>query len=238
MRVVELSHPIVSGMPQHFEGPVPSRFDLSVRTGATFQAVDDASALPHHLGTHVDAPRHYDPASQEGVEAIPLSRLLTPAVVIDLRVTRVPGEISAADLEQGLRAAGETLVPGDALLVDTGLAAAYDDWTADGWADYGDYPAWTADAALLVRDAGVSCVGVDALSLDRGRDARPGHELLLRDAKIPILENLRNLDRLRRRRVLLIATPVKLVGATGFPVRALAVEDVDLGAWRSFEVVD
>src|SRR5437667_5998548 len=102
MRIIDLSHEIYSGMRQHFQGPIPSIFDIGIRTSGNYQAVDDSCILQHHLGTHLDAPRHYDPRKGMAVHQVPLEKLITQAVVLDLSHKTPLSEITGADLEAAL----------------------------------------------------------------------------------------------------------------------------------------
>jgi kynurenine formamidase len=70
----------------------------------------------------------------------------------------------------------------------------------------------------------ISVLGIDAIAPDAPAD-RPARRILLREHGIPIIENLCNLEKLTRPRVLLIALPPKVVGAGGIPVRAVAIEE-------------
>ncbi len=71
-------------------------------------------------------------------------------------------------------------------------------------------------------EAEVALVGVDFWNVDDVHDpARPVHTALL-DRGIPIVEHLRGLAQLPRRRFRFSAVPLKVVGAASIPVRAFA----------------
>lgn len=100
---------------------------------------------------------------------------------------------------------------GDAFLAARGLAKDACEW-------------------LLERD--VKCVGVDHPNLegrvaeDLGNADRPGHVLFLHpDREIPIIENLVGLKGLRGKRFRFFGLPLKMDGATGSPIRAVALLD-------------
>jgi kynurenine formamidase len=227
MRIVDLSHEIHTGMRQVFAGgPIPSIFDYSFRNYKNFQAVSDTSILPNHLGTHVDAPRHYNPKAGKAIHELPLEQLITETVVVDLTGKKNRSAITAEDLERALAETGETINPGDGVIVHVGGGPKYRTWQGENWRDseYATTPYLSADAVdwLLAKKIGV--LGIDALAPDWEEETRPCHEVLLRDNNIPIIENLCNLEQLSRARITLIALPPKVVGATGFPVRAVALE--------------
>jgi len=227
MRMVDLSHEIRTGMPQRFAGPIPTIFDIEFRGSQHYQAVDDACILQHHLGTHIDSPRHYNPAQGMAVHQLPLEKLITHAVVLDLTQKAPLTEISVRDLEGALAKTNERINPGDGVLIHVGMDAKYDTWQAGNWrnAEYIKAP-YLGDAAvqwLLAKQ--IAILGLDALAPDVGEDYRPVHQVLLRDHGIPIIENLCNLDKLTKSKILLVALPPKIVGAGGFPVRAVAIEE-------------
>jgi kynurenine formamidase len=117
---------------------------------------------------------------------------------------------------------------GDILLVRT--------W-AKGWGEPIDEflgtRAFTVDACEWMLEQGVKLVGLDlpnlegALSEQYGNMESPGHLLLLHPKReVLIVENLVNLDRIRSRRFEFYAQPLHVKGATGSPVRPVAVEEV------------
>lgn len=106
---------------------------------------------------------------------------------------------------------------GRAVLVHTG----WDEyWTTPEYAV--EHPYLTEDAAVYLRDCGVSLVGIDSMNIDdtRGK-ARPVHSTLL-GADILIVEHLCNLAALPDEGFTFSAIPPKVRGAGTFPVRALA----------------
>jgi kynurenine formamidase len=98
-----------------------------------------------------------------------------------------------------------------------------------GWdARWGSEEYWS-DAPFLpltvverLVDAGVQLVGVDFGNVDDTADlSRPAHTGLL-EAGIPIVENLRGLQRLPREGFVFSAPPIAIVRGAAFPVRAFA----------------
>ena len=84
-------------------------------------------------------------------------------------------------------------------------------------------PGLSAGAANFLAKKKVSIVAIDGPSIDAGADATfTAHKILLRE-NILVVENLCNLKKISSRRFTLIVAPLKLRGATGSPVRALAV---------------
>ena len=86
-------------------------------------------------------------------------------------------------------------------------------------------------AAECLVELGVSLVGTDHGGIDntRNRD-RPGHMVLLRH-DVLIVESLTNLDRLLGQEVLFVCLPLALQGASGSPVRPIAITPCPEADW-------
>jgi kynurenine formamidase len=229
VKIVDLSHNVRSGMTQRFAGPIPTIFDHDVRRGKEYEAIDDCCVLQNHLGTHIDAPRHYNPRKGIAVHELPLERLITSAVVLNLTHKEPLSSITVEDLEAALKVAKEEVRPNDAVLLHTGMAAYYDSWDSEKWeeSEYARYPSISEPAVRWLLARQIALIGMDTLAPDRSPDSRPTHQILLRDNNIPIVENLCNLEKLTKSRVLFIGLPPKIVGASGFLIRAVAIEDFD-----------
>ena len=71
----------------------------------------------------------------------------------------------------------------------------------------------------------VNAVAIDCPSIDIGPDSVfITHKMLLSN-QILVIENLCNLYRLNNEKFTLIITPLKLVGASGSPIRAIGIEE-------------
>jgi kynurenine formamidase len=201
-----------------------------------------------HTGTHIDALSHQSDAltlcggvpvaevqssrgfSRHGVEEIP--PIVAPGVLLDvaakdgvesLDAGRV---VTAADLVECCDAQGVGVESGSVALVRLGNAKYWDDEER-----YLAGPGMDASAARWMADKNVLAVGADNMAWDAPGVRDPelglmaGHLILLARHGIYIIENLA-LDELAasgRHTFELICTPLKLVGATGSPVRPLAV---------------
>ncbi|WP_433593194.1 cyclase family protein [Nocardia sp. CA-145437] len=211
MRILDLSVPIRSGMPVY-----PGDPEVSVRPALTV-AADGVNVL--HLdmgsqtGTHVDAPRHIDDALP-ALDELPLERFTGPAVVVDARAAGAGGSIGREYFE-GRVAAGVIV------LVATGWS---EHW---GTHEYLNHPHLTVAAAEYLVAAGVRTVGVDALSVDpTPAEEIPVHRILC-GAHAVIAENLTCLAAVLAaqeagQRVEVSLFPLRLPGADGAPVRAVA----------------
>lgn len=208
-----------------------------------------------HVGTHVDALAHVahrgelhagvdaGQAQERGIFTRHGIEELSPVVArgVLLDVARARGEdmlapahaIGIDDLQAALALAGTGLRAGDAALVRTGWARCFDDAEAFLGAGTGA-PGVTEDGARWLADHGVAITGSDTLAYEwigpgPTHTGIPVHRLLLVERGVPIVEML-YLEALGEAAVsefCFVLAPLKLVGATGSPVRPLAlVEEV------------
>jgi kynurenine formamidase len=199
-------------------------------TAAGFFYAANAFCTAEHGGTHLDAPIHFHDGGATA-DALPLERLIAPAVVIDVsaRAAADPDyRLTVADVEAFERANGP-IARGEIVLLRTGWSARWPDrrrYLGDdtpGEATKLHFPAFGAEAVeVLVGERGVAALGLDTASLDHGpsRDF-PVHRVA-GAANVPGFENLTNLDRLPPRGAWLIALPMKIGGGSGAPLRAVA----------------
>ncbi|MFO0822825.1 MAG: cyclase family protein [Gemmataceae bacterium] len=205
--------------------------------------------MMEHSGTHIDALSHQASEltlfggvrvettetptgfTQLGVETIPL--LLCRGVLLDMAgwkgVDRLSprSAITAGDLAACAAQQGVEVRPGDVLLVRTGYAALWENEPA-----YLDAAGVGKSGTLWAAERQVVAVGADNMAWDAPdeRDPETGatlfaHVYLLPQKGIYIIENL-NLDALARDRVwefAFVGIPLKLKGATGSPIRPLAL---------------
>jgi arylformamidase len=161
-----------------------------------------------HVGTHVDAPLHVDPAGA-AIDTLPLDAFAGRALLIDLSGRE--GEIERAEIETELARAGPAGSAAERLLVATGC-----DWSAgfpSRWRGLG------ADAARWCGERELRLVGTDAPSVDPpGSGGLEAHRALFR-AGVAIVESLA-LAGIAGGRYEFIAFPLRWTGADASPVRA------------------
>ncbi|HVF00421.1 MAG TPA: cyclase family protein [Rubrobacteraceae bacterium] len=189
--------------------------------------------IGEHVGTHFDAPVHWI-SGRDGLDVsqVPPRHLVAPAVVIDR------SEESAADPDYlltiediGKFEAEHGLLPeGGWLLLRTVWDARAQDAEAflnarDGRPRSPGVDAecsrWIAEESPLV-GVGVETVGIDAGAAGGFEPPFPLHYYLLGAGKYGVTQ-LANLGKLPPTGALLVIAPLKLVGGTGSPVRALAL---------------
>ncbi|SNY75231.1 cyclase family protein [Paractinoplanes atraurantiacus] len=253
MKVFDLAQPMRRGMPQSpnhpaYQHALVRRHGDHVRAGGG-SAANDIVVLGTHVGTHVDALAHVsqDGLLHGGVVAADVqsdagfSRLgideFTPYVGrgLFLDVAAVHGvpvlpagyEVTVADLVAA--AGGLEINPGDAVLVGTGWSRLFDDGPAFVGGTYG-VPGVGVDAARWLAAREIAVTGGETIAYERiaprvGHASLPVHRILLVEEGINIVETmlLHPLADAGVKEFQLILAPLRLVGATGSPVRPLAV---------------
>ena len=215
-RIVDLSVPVGPGTVVYPGDPEPRLTVHSTveRDGFNLLAVQMGS----QTGTHVDAPYHFDDAT-ERLDELPLERFLGTGVVVDASGVGARGRITwehVAPVEHRLG-------PGTVVLLRT-------DWSRHyGEPEYFDNPFLDADACRRMLALGVRTFCIDAINIDETPDeAHPGEGFpvhhLIAEAGGVIGENFRNLDRVDWPDPFVMCLPIALERADGGPVRAVAVE--------------
>ncbi len=187
-----------------------------------------AFSTPEHLGTHLDAPNHFE-RNRPSVDQIRPRDLFAPGVVIDVTgpvSTDSDYLISLDDVRRFEAAHGR--IPDEAVvLANTGWSQYWSNPTRYQNRDVRDrlhFPGYSPEAVeFLIKERNVRGVGLDTLSVDRGlsRDF-PVHHLLGKAGRYG-LENVAQLDKLPPRGFYLFVAPMKIETGTGSPVRLLAV---------------
>lgn len=212
MKIIDLTQSMTNGMPV-MEGITPPSFRDLAEVAADGYAMSQYTFV-NHTGTHVDAPAHQI-AGGDTLDEIPLDRLVTEALTIDL-TGHEPGPVGLDVLASFLPGVRRN----DIVLLRSGNAA---NWGTDAYWHGWCYP--DAAAAAVLVEAGVSGVGFDGPSADPvdSTDYELHHVWLSGGAII--LENLAAMDQLPARCRIVVA-PLKVSGANGGPARVLAlVED-------------
>ncbi|MDE3100660.1 MAG: cyclase family protein [Chloroflexota bacterium] len=220
MKLVDLSQPFDPALFPRKPGAAAVTVEVRPRRTIERDGVNTCEiAFDGHVGTHIDAPRHLDPAGRT-IDELPLDAFYGPAAVLDL--PRGPnGAITAADLAS----ATPRVLPGDVVLVRTGWA---DRLTEPAYASHHPYLSDDAAAWLLERRARL--VGMDVQSVDlphslRGEGFRYTSLRTLLEGGIPVALNLRRLEAVAGRRVTVLALPIPFAGAEGAPARVVALLD-------------
>jgi kynurenine formamidase len=228
LRIVDLSWPL---NPRSAFWPGENYKPFELHTIATLEkdgVLSKAFSSPEHLGTHLDAPNHFEPG-QPSVDQIPAEQLFTPGVVIDVRgpVSADPDYRVGLDDIRRFEATHGQIPSGAVVLALTGWSQFWDNPTRYQNKDVMSrlhFPGYSAEAVqFLIEQRQVRGVGLDTMSVDYGlsRDFVVHH--LLGKAGRYGLENLANLDKLPPRGFTLFIAPMKIETGSGGPTRAFAV---------------
>ena len=171
-------------------------------------------AMSAHMGTHVDAPRHFFPDGAT-IDQYPIERFHGTGIVLDVRRRGIV-PVRAEEI------AGSDVRPGDFVLFCFGYGELF------GTRHYSEHPYLSVEVADLLIERGAAVVGVDVLTPDAPEASRdsgfgwPVHRRLLGN-DVLIIENLGpNLAGLVGRRVRISAAPLAIRGADGAPARVTA----------------
>ena len=210
-------------------------FTMGGHTGTHIDALCHVSyGMKLHGGVDADAAARGGRFQQLGVETI--APMVCRGVLLDvpgalgLEALEAAHPVTAEELELTCRAEGVEVRRGDAVLLRSGWPnGRYQDATAFAGRTTGvpgpDVSAARWLAGRQVRITGADTIAYEWLAPGAGHSRLPVHTLLLVDQGIHIVEVMA-LEELARDRVyefLFILAPLKLVGATGSPVRPLAI---------------
>jgi kynurenine formamidase len=189
---------------------------------------------PEHGGTHLDSPIHFA-EGKSTTEEVPLSRLVAPAVVIDISkdaganpdAMLEPAHIEAFEKQHG------AIAEGTIVLVRSGWSSRWPDRKAymgddkPGDASNLHFPGISEAGARALVDRRIAAVGIDTASIDHGPSKNFIAHQVLMGADIPAFENVAALDKVPARGAVVIALPMKIAGGSGGPLRIVAWVPVD-----------
>jgi len=196
-------------------------------------AVETLNNFGTHNSTHVDAPWHYNSTvggeRAQTIDELPLEWFHAPGVVLDMTAKADGDPMTAADAQDALAVAAHTLEPLDIVLVRTGRDAFYaePDYIARG-------PGVTFEATKWWYEQGVRVMGIDAWGWDAplhlqaqeavARD-EPGIFWAAHQADLPYcqIERLFNLGALPLTGFTVSCFPLRIVGGSAGPTRAVAI---------------
>src|SRR4051794_14939712 len=236
----------------HFPTHPPFLFGLTKKHGdyvgpAGMSSAADSISFGGHLGTHMDALNHFScggklhggvevesvqsyggGVNHKSIETVaPILRrgvLLDIAAQLGVESLAKDFTITPEHLDQALRDQQTAIEPGDVVLIRTGWGRYYED--ARRYISETHCPGIGIDAARWLSSRSIFAAGSDTVALELlPNPAMPVHVHLLVEFGIHIIEVL-NLEELARDRVytfVFVATPLKIRGGTGAPVRPLAI---------------
>ncbi|NPV07100.1 MAG: hypothetical protein HPY83_03930 [Anaerolineae bacterium] len=218
-RVIDLTGDVYNGM-WRLPPPYPAVEVKEIPLAGNFNIVDyDIYAqevrLPVQASTYLETAAHMYPG-RETIDQLPLERLLPSAVV--LRIPRDPEEvITAEDIEEALAATGETVRPGDALLLATGWDS---HWDEPDFMSRSPHFRYSAVDWVVRHRCGI--LGSDAANWSDLSEKPSFFPMFFRSPTL-LLAPLVNLAQVPVTRVQLVVTPLRIRGACASPCRVLAL---------------
>lgn len=202
MDLYDISVPLSATLPVYPGDPAVTLERLTMPGNGTISVT--RLTMGTHSGTHLDVPRHVRPDGA-AVDEIPLSRLMGPATVLEIREER---EIDSRILRR------LPIQGAERLLFKTGNSRL---WRQPGFCS--EFSALSEDGAAWLVEAGVKLVGIDYLSIESSTGSGKVHQTLL-DAGVLILEGL-DLTAVPAGHYELICLPLAIAGGDGAPARAV-----------------
>jgi arylformamidase len=204
-KMIDITMALTNNTPE-WPGDTPFEYRLSVTKEQSGSVNIGQLTTSTHMGTHIDAPFHYDDAGLK-VDQLQLDIYMSKAQVMDVTGLQ---EITVSDLkplEEGVTT----------VLLKSGA------WT-DRTAFPTDWAILDPEIAGWLSDNGIRLLGVDVPSVDTETSKElPMHHAMNHHGRF-ILEGI-VLDDVEEGVYQLIALPLKLVGAEGSPVRAVLIKD-------------
>ncbi|MGI8747394.1 MAG: cyclase family protein [Deinococcus sp.] len=200
-RFHDVSRPLRSGAPT-WPGDAPFTLEPAARIGAGQSVNTSILSTPTHIGTHVDAPWHYDDGGAK-LQDVPLDIYIGPCRVLDAR----GHSLVPASLLDGL----ESLPP--RLLLHTGQPGHWETFPED-------FAALSPELVRRAAGLGVQLIGTDAPSVDPLTSKTLAAHMAFRDTGLSILEGL-DLSRVQPGDYTLVCLPLPLVDMDGAPARVV-----------------
>ncbi len=206
----DISAPVHAGSPV-FPGDTAYAQQWCATIGPQCPVNVSAVTMSPHVGTHADAPLHYDPQGAS-IGDVSLDAFIGPCRVIHA-IGKGP-LVAWEHIAHALRA-DRPAVP-QRILVRTYERMPVDRWDAA-------LAAYAPDTIERLADLGVVLVGIDTASIDPADSKSLDSHQVIRRRGLRVLENL-VLDAVPEGDYELIALPLKLATADASPVRAVLRE--------------
>lgn len=224
MRLIDLSLVLSDGSSTYPGGPKMNVMDRITHEWSAGRylppaesAADRVLMINEHIGTHVDAPYHFvkDGAT---IDRVDLDRFWGSAVLADASERSPLWPVTVQQIVDALARRQEAVRSGDILLVRT--------WPGGrGDPEFFRAPALSREVGEWAVTNRLRAVGIDLPNVDNPGDRSfPVHMALL-PAGILIYENIAHLETVPVPRFRFLGLPLRLAGATGSPVRAVAIID-------------
>ncbi len=208
LRIWDISEPIEPATAP-FPGDTPFSQEWVLRQENGGSCNVSTIRMSTHVGTHTDAPLHFDLAGAD-IAGVDLRAYLGRCRVVEVRGEGAPSLIPAAALTPAMLAGAERI------LFRTRAEHDHRTWRPG-------FTAVGADAARVLVAAGIRLVGIDTPSMDHADSKQLDGHHALHHGGVAILENI-DLSHVPPGDYELIALPLRIVAGDSSPVRAILRE--------------
>jgi arylformamidase len=205
-KIWDISPPIDTDSPV-FPGDTPFQLNWSAKISDECPVNVSAITLSPHVGSHADAPLHYDPAGA-AIGQVDLHTFIGPCRVI--HAINVGPLITLQHLAHQLQNLPERI-----------LVRTYESFPLETFNT--QLTAFAPETLMALADLGVKLIGIDSASIDPANSKTLDSHQVIRLRNMRVLENLQ-LDNIQEGDYELIALPLKLMSADASPVRAILRE--------------
>tara|TARA_R110002072_G_scaffold303121_1_gene494507 strand:- start:25233 stop:26042 length:810 start_codon:yes stop_codon:yes gene_type:complete len=226
--IIDLTHAL-NDRNAYWPGPGYKPFRLT--TIATIEkdgVLSKAFSMPEHLGTHIDAPNHFE-TGQPDLSMISPAQFFAPGVVIDIAArAEVDADttLTVKDIHDWEATHGR-IPEGAIVLLHTGWGRFWNNYSRYKNQDAMGklhFPSYSGEAAqFLIHDRKAKGLGIDNLSIDSGISKDFAVHHIVNKAGRYGLENVAALEKLPARGFFLIVAPIRIEAGSGGPTRILAV---------------
>lgn len=235
MELIDLSQTVAPGgferpfHPKVAIEPMMTHEESSKKFLGKFSFAAMKLTLSDHTGSHVDALNHYVPGDEApSIDELPLDRFYSSAVCVDFSDVPPRTYIETEDVERELERHGLSIRQGDAFLYHTGhYERFFQSPDPEKW--WKEFAGLSRRATEYLADQGARNIGCEAFTIENptqmfpeSEEPYPSHQVC-KERGMLNTENLVIPRRLVGRRFTFLCLPIKMKGATGSPVRAVAV---------------
>jgi kynurenine formamidase len=181
--------------------------------------------MSEHVSTHVDAVWHFNRERPDlTIEKVGIDRLITPAAWIDVSDVPARTHITLDRVRRALDEAEIELRPGMTLLYYTGVSRLWNEPLRFN----AEYSGLDREASEWLLDQGLVNVATDAASTDHPDDLAYSNHHTHGQRLVIHTEMVANIDRIPLHHGFWVGFfPLRLVGGTGSPARAIALWPAD-----------
>ena len=210
-RVVDLSKKVVPG---EGERRCEVRMHKQERTADFWCEMD----LMSHLGTHVEAPMHFD-LDWKDTASLPATAYMGRCVMMNIEDIEPAGRSTTPHMD---KADGGRVRDGDIVIVQTPHRV-----PPFSYPENETRPYVNAEMGEWLVDKGVKCIGfADSVDIETNIPQFQDFHRVAMGADITFIEVLENLDELKADVFFLIGLPMYITGLDSCPVRAVAIEGI------------